>query len=169
MGEISIRRAAASDFDFFYSIKCDADNIYWSGHTSPPSRENLVGFFSSGIQNPDIHTKRTIFIVEEQPNNNRVGYLYFDPVKGGSAEISIAIMQEFSGRGYGRQAVRTLCDMAFGLGFNKITAMVREDNLRSQRMFRHAGFETTGLFTFQFIDNLNKEVKMLEFKKVRQV
>ena len=41
MEEISIRKAAEQDFDFFYSMKCDGDNIYWTGYSSPPSRDDL--------------------------------------------------------------------------------------------------------------------------------
>lgn len=166
MGEISVRKAAEPDFDFFYSIKCDEDNIYWAGHTLPPPREGLFGFFSSNIQNQDVLNKRTIFIVEELSDGQRVGYLYLDPIETGSAEISIGIMQAFSGQGYGRQAVCELCDLVYGLGFKKIYAMVREDNLRSQSMFHHAGFEKTHSFRLQYIQNLNKEIKMLKYKKV---
>lgn len=166
MGEISVRKAAEPDFDFFYSMKCDEDNIYWAGHTLPPSREGLHGFFSTNIQNQDVLSKRTIFIVEELSDSQRVGYLYLDPIGADSAEISIGIMQAFSGQGYGRRAVCELCNLAYRLGFKNIYAMVREDNLKSQSMFRHADFEKTELFRLQYIQNLNKEIKMLEFKKV---
>ena len=123
---------------------------------------------SSHIQNRDVLNKRTIFIVEEKHGGDKVAYLYFDPANRGSAEISVGIMQTFSSRGFGRQAVCGLCNLADRLGFKSIYAMVREDNLRSQRMFRHAGFEKTNTFSFQFIQNLNKKIKMIQFRKVRQ-
>lgn len=166
MGEISIRKAEESDFVFFYSIKCEEENIYWAGHTLPPTHEKLFSFFSTYIQNQDVLSRRTIFIVEELSDGQRVGYLYLDPIESGSAEISIGIMQAFAGRGFGRKAVCELCDLAYGLGFNNIFAMVREDNLRSQRMFHNAGFEQNDSFRHQFIENQKKEIKMLEFKKV---
>lgn len=165
MGEISIRNATESDFDFFYSIKCEEDNMYWAGHTSPPAYANLLSFFSSNIQNKDVRRKRTIFIVEDKNDGKRVGYLYLDPLEADSAEMSIGIMQAYSGRGFGRQAVEKLCDLAYNIGFRSIYAMVREDNLRSQKMFQNAGFETTDSFKLQYIQNQNKEIKMLEFKK----
>lgn len=167
MGEISIRKAAAEDFDFFYTVKSEEDNIYWAGHSLPPTHENLFSFFFSNIQNQAVRLKRTIFIVEEKKGNQSVGYLYLDPLGIDYAEISIGIMQAFSGQGYGRQAVSELCELAYGFGFRNILAMVREDNLRSQKMFQHAGFDKTGSSRLQFIQNLNKEIKMLEFEKVR--
>lgn len=167
MGEISIRKAAAVDFDFFYSIKCEEDNIYWAGHTLPPTHENLFSFFFTNTQNQDVRLKRTIFIVEDKKDNKRVGYLYLDPLETDFAEISVGIMQAFSCQGFGRQAVSKLCELAYGFGFKSIYAMVREDNLRSQKMFQHAGFEKTGSSRLQFIQNLNKEINMLEFEKVR--
>lgn len=166
MGEASIRKAAESDFDFFYLIKCEEDNIYWSGHTALPLRDNLYHFFCSHIQSQDLLNKRTIFIVEEKHDGIRVGYLYLDPIKSDSAEISVGIMQAFSGQGLGRQAVCELCDLAYNFGFTNIYAMVREDNFQSQKMFQHAGFEKADTFRFQFIQNLNKEIKMITFEKV---
>ena len=167
MEEISVRKAEESDFAFFYSIKCDEDNIYWSGHLSPPLFENLYSFFSCNIRHENVPNKRTIFIVEEKKGGKRVGYLYLDQIGTGSVEISIGIMQTFSGRGFGRKAVCELCKIAYAEGFENIYAMVREDNLKSQRMFLHAGFEKTDSFKIQFIKNLNKEIKMLEFKHTR--
>jgi len=166
MGEIVIRKAAESDFDFFYLIKCEDDNIYWSGHTARPHRDTLYHFFSVNVLSQDISSKRTIFIAEEKPGGPCVGYLYFDPIERSSAEISIGIMEAFSGRGYGRQAVCALCNLAKSFGFRSIHALVREDNMRSQKMFQHAGFENSDVFRLQFIPNQNKEMKMLTFIKL---
>lgn len=166
MGEVRIRKAVASDFDFFYAIKCQDDNIYWTGHTALPLRDQLHQFFSSNIQNSDMLNKRTIFIVDEKCDGISVGYLYLDPINSDSAEISIGIRQDFSGRGFGRQAVCALCNLANNHGFTNIYALVREDNIRSQKMFQHAGFEKTDTFKFQFIQNLKKEIRMITYKKV---
>jgi RimJ/RimL family protein N-acetyltransferase len=168
MGEIEIRKAAETDFDFFFSIKCDEDNVYWTGHILPPLRDNLYRFFCSQIQHQDLVTRRTIFIVERKRDGASVGYLYLDPTGKDSAEVSIGIMRPFSGRGLGRQAVRELCNLAWKFGFENIFAMVREDNLRSQRMFQHAGFKKTEIFQYQFIQNLNQKVKMFKFEKIQQ-
>lgn len=166
MGEARIRQAEESDFNFFYIIKCEDDNIYWSGHTALPLREKLFRFFFSHVQSHDVLNKRTIFIVEEKRDGLSVGYLYLDPIDRSSAEISVGIMQGVSGQGLGRQAVGALCDLACNFGFTTIYAMVREDNIRSQNMFLHAGFEKTEAFRYHFMQNLNKEVKMIAFKKV---
>ena len=161
--EIEIRKAAETDFDFFYSIKCDDDNTYWAGHLGQPMRDSLHDFFSSQIQNQDALHKRTIFIVHEKNDCKSVGYLYLDPISSDSAEISIGILQSFSGRGFGRKAVSALCKLAWDIGFKNIYAMIREDNLRSQRMFEHAGFKKTEQYQYHFVQNLNCEVKMIRF------
>lgn len=164
MEKIEIRKAAETDFDFFYSIKCDEDNMYWAGHTLHPMRDTLYNFFSSQIQNQDISNKRTIFIVEKKRDGKSVGYLYLDPIESDSAEISIGILQSFSGQGFGRQAVCELCKLAWEIGFKNIYAMIREDNQRSQRMFQHAGFRKGEQYQCQFMQNLNHEVKMIRFE-----
>jgi RimJ/RimL family protein N-acetyltransferase len=166
MRQIRIHKVEEADFDFFYLIKCDEDNIDWAGHSLRPLRDNLYRFFIAQIQHQDIHKDRTIYIVEEDPAGEKVGYLYLDPVGTDAAEVSIGILKSFSGQGYGREAVRKLCDLARDSGFQYISAMVREDNLRSQRMFQHAGFQKTDMYQNKFIQNLNREVKMIRFKKV---
>ncbi len=161
--EIEIRKAAETDFEFFYSIKCDDDNTYWAGHLGQPTRDNLYRFFSSQIQNQDVLHKRTIFIVDENRGGKSVGYLYLDPISSDSAEISVGILQSFSGRGFGRKAVSALCKLAWDIGFKNIYAIIREDNLRSQRMFEHTGFRKTEQYQYQFVQNMNCEVKMIRF------
>ena len=163
MGEISIRKAEEADFDFYYLIRCDEDNLYWTGHASPPLRDSLHDFFSSHIRGRGGSGKRLIFIAEEKCSGRKIGYLYLDPVDGDTAEISVAILQDFSGRGFGRQAVAELCDFAYSRGFTNLYAMVRDDNLRSQRMFRHAGFEKSGTFA----QHPNLKVNMIRFAKTR--
>lgn len=166
--EIEIRNAVETDFDFFYSIKCDEDNMYWSGHNEGPMRDSLYAFFSSQIQNQDVLHKRTIYIVVEKSDGKRAGYLYLDPISSDSAEISIGILQAFSGRGFGRKAVCALCELAWSIGFKSIYALIREDNLRSQRMFEHAGFKKTEQYQYQFIQNMDCEVKMIRFENIRK-
>ena len=167
--DIEIRKAADADFDFFYSVKCDEDNMYWSGHSLRPKYDILYAFFTSQTRHQDVFNQRTIFIVEEKQSGKSAGYLYLDPIGNDAAEISVAIVQSFSGRGFGRQAVCALCKFAWDYGFKNMSAMIREDNLRSQKMFTHAGFQRTDIYEYQFIQNLNKDVKMIKFEKCPQM
>lgn len=167
--DIEIREAIDTDFDFFYSIKCEDDNMYWSGHTLRPQYDTLYAFFAAQIRHEDIFNYRTIFIVEEKCSGQSVGYLYLDPTGIDTAEMSVAIAKSYSGRGFARQAVCELCRYAWDYGFKHISAMIREDNVKSQNMFTHAGFARTDIYDYQFIQNLNKEVKMIRFEKGRQL
>lgn len=165
MVEISVRKANELDFDFFYAIKCEEDNIYWSGHTHSPEKNNLRDFFYAHIKNKDVYSKRTIFVVEEEQKGETVGYVYFDPIDNSSGEISIGIMEQYSGQGFGRTSVCKVCNLVKTLGLKNIYAKVREDNVRSLKMFGNAGFKNTDEFEFQYIPNLDKNMKMIKLRR----
>ena len=42
---VSIRNASMDDFEFFYKLKCEDTNIFWTGHDKKPDRECLLSLF----------------------------------------------------------------------------------------------------------------------------
>lgn len=42
---VLIRKASLEDFAFFYEMKCEDTNIFWTGHGDKPNKENLHSFF----------------------------------------------------------------------------------------------------------------------------
>ena len=40
-----IRKARREDFEFFYTIKCEEDNLYWCGYREKPVRDDLHAFW----------------------------------------------------------------------------------------------------------------------------
>ena len=50
---ICLRLATLDDFEFFYDLKCEESNIYWTGHNEKPNKENLYAFFSKAVENAD--------------------------------------------------------------------------------------------------------------------
>lgn len=43
---VLIRTAKLEDFEFFYELKCEESNVFWTGHESKTDREKLFSFFS---------------------------------------------------------------------------------------------------------------------------
>ncbi|WP_084696052.1 GNAT family N-acetyltransferase [Arenimonas donghaensis] len=68
-----------------------------------------------------------------------------------SAELGYRIGQSFNGRGYAREAVRLVLEVAFGrLRLRRIEAGVRPDNFASVKVLAHNGFVQFGRSTRSF-------------------
>jgi perosamine synthetase len=76
------------------------------------------------------------------------GMVRYDFTSAGSAEVSIYLMPDYIGRGYGSQLVHETAPRVFASrGVDSISARARQDNLRSQEFFLRLGFsqvETDG-------------------------
>ena len=42
---VSIRLAAPEDFEFFYQLKCEPSNIFWTGFDTPPERTSFQKWY----------------------------------------------------------------------------------------------------------------------------
>lgn len=50
---LSIRLATKEDFDFFYELKSEDFNIFWTGGGTKPEKENLRNFFYTAVDRAD--------------------------------------------------------------------------------------------------------------------
>lgn len=150
-----IRKARRGDFDFFYAVKCEEDNLYWCGYREKPVRENLLAFWNkyvpddSGdepaksdetIADRPYGERREIYIVQEE--NHPVGYLYIDYSANKKAELSIGISSMESGNGYGTKAVKEAVEYLQAMKLSAVV-YIREDNDKSQALFGRAGLIRT--------------------------
>ena len=141
-----IRKAVREDFDFFFSIKSEEDNLYWCGYRDKPRRENLQAFWDRYIPNDREHktypegTVREIYIIQEE--DHPIGYLYLDYISDKEAELSIGISHAESGNGYGTKAVKEAVALLNEAKLSAI-AYIREDNDKSKRLFSKAGLHQT--------------------------
>jgi L-amino acid N-acyltransferase YncA len=99
---ISLRRTTTSDYAQFYRLKCDIDNIVWSGHDRPPDWHGLRAWF---VKQHAPASNRAIYLAEFE--NQVLGYTYVDDL-GDAIEISIGIASREAGRGLGRKFLRQL-------------------------------------------------------------
>lgn len=81
----ALRVAEAGDFQDFFRLKCDIDNVIWSGATKPPEFNHLSDWYAAKVL-PD--SGRTILIAESQ--NTVIGYAYVDEVADG-LEITVGL------------------------------------------------------------------------------
>ncbi len=141
-----IRKAAREDFDFFFSVKSEEDNLYWCGYRNKPVKGNLQMFWNRYVpnngegENYSEDRVREIYIVQEE--SHAVGYLYIDYLPDEEAELSIGISITQSGKGYGTKAVKEAVAFLNAAGLSAI-AYIREDNDKSRKLFSGAGFWQT--------------------------
>lgn len=131
---MKLKKAEIKDFDFFYNIKCEEDNLFWCGYLTKPEREKLYAFWEKNITGNSL---RDIYIATI--DGESVGYAYVDYNSAAEIEISLGVTNKMSGKGYGTDIIRSIVDKYKGR-YRHIVAYVREDNIYSQKAFYKAGF-----------------------------
>ena len=99
-----------------------------------------VRWFEAKLRDP--HCRFYVVInQEEEP----VGQVRYD-CDGGEAEVSISLSARFRGKGLGGEILRlgSLTILNEESGVASIRALVKEGNISSVRLFRHAGFREEG-------------------------
>lgn len=133
MEELTYKQATLSDYDDFYIIKCDPENVKWSGFASAPDYERMKEWFCKQLDSE----KRTIYIAYW--NGVACGFFYLDKVTEEEFEAaSSGVLKEFTGRGIGSAIIRyaTAVSNAFVL-----CAWVSDKNRASERCFEKNGFD----------------------------
>jgi len=132
-----LRRAKPSDFDFFYSIKCETANIYWCGYKTAPDRDRLRNWFKENLRNE----KREILIYEV--SGHPIGYSYIDKTPG-FYETSVAVSEKYESKGFGKEIIsKTNEHIKLENKISVIYAWIFNKNTASIRIHEKAGFRPT--------------------------
>jgi len=109
----------------------------------------------------------TIDITDFAPMHSRgevgIGYTEFKNLDG-TPEIGIDLAEKYQGKGYASDALRLLCDYAFGFLFLKqLIVHVAADNEVSLRLFGSLGFVRCGLLKeWWFVGGKFKDVILMQ-------
>lgn len=159
VSDITIREANDSDFNFFYSIKSEINDIRWTGHQNKPDYNQLLTWFIENLRNSKI---RKIYIITKE--DRPVGYIYVDKIHSGLFGLSIGVSESASGQHIGRQAIREIVSLVSKSNKNAgFEAWIREDNIASIKAFTHAGFKPTDAYQFRRIESLGRDIKMIRY------
>lgn len=131
---LSFRLAVEDDYDDFFKMKSDFNNIAWGGFLQKPDYERFKSWF---MQQIDPGNKRKIYIVKKQ--NISVGYFNLEDVDEITSEISYGVISEFTGLGIGTFIVRS----ATTILNKKLVAWVANDNIPSIKCFEKNSFAKT--------------------------
>ena len=156
-----LKLAELDEFDDFYGLKADDSNVFWTGWSNKPDYEKLKEFYYNVINNLKTIKDRRIYLAHEE--DKIVGYIYIDYVDEDTFAISPAISSLYQGKGYGKIAIGLAIEEGLRLGFKNMEAYIREDNIASRKCFEFNGARETEEYRNLFIENQNKEIKMIKY------
>ncbi len=128
------RRATIADFDGYYNLKADFENIKWSGYTSEPDKERLFDWFKNAL----ISSSRTIYVAED--NNQVCGYLYCDLLEEQNYEIGYGVHSSHTGKGI---ATYMISSVLTNIHRGGVSAWISIKNIGSRRAVEKCGFRET--------------------------
>lgn len=100
------------------------------------------GRWVANLDNPSWHT---LLCVEDGRPVGTSSFCAsrFDDYPGWGEMISIYLLPEYIGKGYGRRLFSEAVDALRGLGYTELFLWVLEENLRARRFYERAGFSPT--------------------------
>lgn len=139
------KRASEVDFESYFILKSDQENIKWTGHSNAPERQAIYGWYIKNISRKD----RYFFLFLLEGTQHCIGYLYMDYIdqKRTILEISLGVHSGYAGKGYGTEIIKFATDKATS-EFSKteyLEAWVAEENIGSIKTFLRNNYQKTEL------------------------
>jgi RimJ/RimL family protein N-acetyltransferase len=138
-------KAMPEHYEDYYYLRCDDNNVYWSGHKNSPSYNNLKNWYLNNIKRDD----RFFFLAYEQQNSHSIiGYLYMDIIGSSKdiIDIGYGVHKNHSGKGYGTKLIAFANSHARNIPdrIHTIVAWVAQKNEPSIKVFLKNGYLKTG-------------------------
>lgn len=130
---VALRPATEQEFVAFFRIKCDVDNIVWSGHAGPPDWASLEQWYRRNLSGA---TNRQMMLAHA--SGRAVGYAYLDD-HGDRMEATVGVAAGEAGHGLGRSILRETARLVESSG-RTLEAWIFPENRGSVRAFEAAGF-----------------------------
>lgn len=153
-----------ADFDFFYELKADKENILWTGHAEAPRRNNLKEWYLKQLKRED----RYMFMVKSTAYpNDPIGYLYLDVVgeMKNIIEIGDGVNSKFTSKGIGTKIIEFAIDyIKNNLPFIvRIDGWIAQNNFGSIKTFIKNGFSETKETKETFFKGFNQYLTMKKY------
>lgn len=149
------------DFEDFFKIKSDADNIKWSGFLAAPDKKNFRKWFSEQINNP----KRDIYLVYIENNAHAVAFFYIDYCDDCCFRVPSGVLGEYTRRGIGTWIIQEGSRIAKEKGYKTNFAMISDLNIGSSKRYEKLGFTKTSEFEIRNVPLAGGEQKFYKWIK----
>ena len=151
--EINLVPVIEADFEFIFDLKCEENSVYWGGFSTKPDYDNLKQHYISLMADP---AKHALLIRWKSVRVGIISFMIFDKTR--CVDYSINVSYKFSGLGVAGLALRRNIEYLTEHipACEKIEAWIREDNHRSQTVFRLCGFVETADCKEKYMDSDRK-------------
>lgn len=161
--EIYLRKCTLNDFESFHFLRCDKENIYWTGYKNKPKRQELEKWFTQQLGRED----RIIFLANNKFNDEVIGYLYLDIVaqKNDIIDIGYGVHSKYKSQGIGTKIIDFAIDYTKNnLRFiSQMDAWILETNISSIKVILKNCFLKTDLTKSIFLESTNKKEVMRKY------
>jgi RimJ/RimL family protein N-acetyltransferase len=160
--ELNFKKCSEEDFEDFYILRCDKENIYWTGHDKEPNKDSLYKWYTEQLRRKD----RIMFIVRADELDEPVGYLYLDIVGDNDViETGHSVNSRYKGKGIGTKIIEFALDYTQRqLKFIKnVNGWILEDNIGSIKNVLKNGYYETEETKDIFLEDLNEYKKMRKY------
>lgn len=153
--------AQMENFDDFYKLKSEPNNIFWSGFDSAPNYESFKEHYKKELERKD----RTIVFLYS--DDEIAGYIAIDYLpKTNEVETAHGVLSSFGGRGLGRMLIE------FAVAFAKeklpeadyIIGWIADDNIGSIKNVLANGYNKTDEFEYRDFKLKEEKVKFHKYQ-----
>jgi len=144
---IYLRAVEPEDLEIFYRMENDPDFWEISSFTVPYSRYVLTQYIENSANDMFADKQLRLMIVRKTDHVTlgTIDLTDFIPLHSRAA-VGIALLEEYRGSGYAKDALSLLCDYVFGfLRIKQLYAHIPIDNEASRKLFANSGFQECGI------------------------
>jgi RimJ/RimL family protein N-acetyltransferase len=143
-------------------LKCDEENIFWTGHAKKPDKDILKKWFLNQLERND----RIMFIVKDSETDAAIGYLYLDIVgDNDTIETGHGVNSNYKGRGIGTKIIKFALEYTRNhlKYINEVHGWILEDNVGSIKNVLNNGYKETEDTKEVFIEGFDGYKKMKKY------
>jgi RimJ/RimL family protein N-acetyltransferase len=142
-------------------IKTDLDFVFKLRNERASINSNTKNKLTKDIIKKDIFKNKNKKIFIATVNNKRVAYVILDK-RNDQAIISIAIVEDERGKGYGKKIVKQSSKWAINNFTKEIIAYIHKDNIHSIKMFNDEGYRFSSSNKDYYIYNFKNDKRSLK-------
>lgn len=137
---VVVREARAEDFEQWLAVHAAvAAEGKWIGSELPFDEERYRTGFAESIERDDVAVFLAVTEADEVIGNLRIDRLGY-----GVAQLGMAVLDGWRGKGVGSALMETAIDWARRHGAHKVTLQMWPHNTRAQRLYEKFGFVVEG-------------------------
>lgn len=153
MSNLSLRLATASDYDEYYQIRAEKNNLFWTGYENAPDFISFKGWYLNRLDDPS----RNIYLVRE--DNEVLGALNID-IYPDYVFIGYSTLTKASGKGVASYMVSQVEKIISNQKeIKSIKAWINSQNIASIKVCTKNGFQHSGI-----TENRNRFGKMESYQ-----